>query len=97
MKDLRRKARLIVSRYVFDLSHLELYSSVIQLISMRILLIVVAKNILKVVSRNIGNALSHANVLEKVFAIADLEYSKREGYKVEIMKNIHRILTTSKA
>ena len=49
-EDLRRKARLVVGSYVLDSSHLESYSSVVQSVSIRILLTITDKNKMKFVS-----------------------------------------------
>ena len=47
-EDLQRKARLVVGGYQLDSSHFKIYSSVVQAISVRILLTIGAKNKLKV-------------------------------------------------
>ena len=64
-EDLRRKARLVVGGHVLDSSHLESCSSVVQSISVRMLLTIAAKKKLKVASGDVGNAFPHADTMEK--------------------------------
>ena len=79
-EDLRRKAQLVVGGHAIDSSHLDSCSSVTQSISTRILLAVTAKNKLNVASEDEGNAFSFADSMEKVHAIASLEFGFREEY-----------------
>jgi hypothetical protein len=79
------------------LLNIESYSSVVQLVSIRILLFIVAKHRLKIISENTRNAFSYADVLEKLYAIARLEFREREGCIVKIVKNICGIATSSRA
>ena len=96
-KDLRRKAKLVVGEHKLDSSHLETYLSVIQLLSVCILLTVAAKNNLKVVSGDVGNAFLHAKPLEKVYTIAGSEFREREGCLVEIIRNMYGMASASRA
>ena len=76
-EDLRRKARFVVSGYKVDSSHLEAYSSVVQSMSLRILLSIAQKQGIKVMSGDVGNAFPHAPTQEKVYTIAGEEFGKR--------------------
>ena len=77
----------------------------VQSVSVRILLEIAAKNKMKVVSGDVGNAFPHADTMEKVHAIAGPEFGFREGCKVGVVKicmakqrrpgHGHRTLATS--
>ena len=69
----------------------------VQSISVRILLTIAAKNKLKVVSGDVGNAFPHADTMEKAHGIPGPEFDFREGCKVEIIKNMHGQATASRA
>ena len=85
-ENLRRKARLVVGGHALDFLHLESHSSVVQSVSVRMLLTITAKNKMKVASRDVGNAFPHADTMEKACTIAGPEFGFREGCKVKIIK-----------
>ena len=59
-------------------------------------MIVGVDNKLKVTRSDIRNTFLHTEVLEKVYAIARLEFGEREGYKIEIVKNMHVMVIASR-
>ena len=88
-EDLRSKARLVVEGHALDSSHLKPFSSVVQLVSVRMLLAIAASNKMNVVSVDARNAFPYANTMKKVHAIAGIGFGFREGFKVKIIKNMH--------
>ena len=77
-ENLWRKARLVVEEHILDSIYLESCLLVVQLISIRILLSIVAKYGLKVVSRDVGNVSPYNEIIEKVYAITRPEFGERE-------------------
>ena len=66
-EDKRRKARLVVGGHVVDASSLPTYSSVVQNLSIRLLLLISKANNLKIATGDVGNACINANCGEKVY------------------------------
>lgn len=77
-EDLRRKARLVVGSHRTDASHQESFSSVVQSMSLRVLLTMAKEkqNNFKIMSGGAGNAFSRAPAMEKVCAVAGEEFGE---------------------
>ena len=96
-EDLRRKARHVVGGHEIDSDHLEAYSSVVQSMSVRILLTLAHKHKLKVMSGDVGNAFPNAPTKEKVHAVAGEKFGERMGCLVEIIKTSYGMSTASRS
>ena len=72
-EDKHRKAYLVVEGHVMDASMLPIYSSVVQNLSICLLLLIMKANNLKVATGDIGNVYINAKVGEKVYSRAGSE------------------------
>ena len=75
-EDVRRKARRVVGGHKIDSTHLESHSSIVQSMIMRMLLTMIAKENLKVMCRDVGNAFTNALTDEKLCAVAGKEFGE---------------------
>ena len=81
-QDLRHKARLVVGGHLIDSSAFTAYSSTIQDISVRLLMIVAIQNQLNMMVGDISTAFPTAPIAEKVWGIAGPEFGPKEGSTV---------------
>ena len=94
-EDMRRKARYMVGGHKIDSAHLESYSSVVQSISIRLLLTIAEKEKLKVMCGDVENAFLNALNNEKVHAVADKEFREYQGCITELIKSLCGMSTAS--
>jgi hypothetical protein len=78
-QDLRRKARLVIGGHVVDASDHESYRSNIKNISMRLLLLVGAKNNLKTLTADIYSAYLYTDTQELVYTSCGPEFNFADG------------------
>ncbi|MGH7955315.1 MAG: reverse transcriptase domain-containing protein, partial [Gloeomargaritales cyanobacterium] len=93
-EDLRHKARLVIGGHVIDATMYNSYASIVQAMSLRLLLTVAADNELDIVTGDIGNAFVHADCREKVYSRAGPEFGQREGCIIIIMKALYGLVTS---
>ena len=84
-ENLRREVRYIVGGDKIDSSHLESYSLVVKIMSIRILQTITQKHYLKIIAGDARNAFLHVPTNEKVHTVAGEEFRERQGCIVEIM------------
>ena len=80
-----------------DSTYFESHSSLVQSISMTLLLTMAEKENLKVVCRDVGNAFPNAPTNEKAHAVAGEEFGERQGCIVELIKSLHGMSTASRS
>jgi hypothetical protein len=78
-QDLRRNARLVIGGHVVDASDHESYSSNMKTISMRLLLIIGARNNLKTLTADISSAYLYADTQELVYTSCGPEFNFTDG------------------
>ena len=91
--DLRHKARLVVGGHVVDSSHLIKYSSTVQDISVRLMMLLVAANNLNFLAGDIGNAFPTAPCAERIWTRAGPEFRPKEGAVIRIKRALYRLAT----
>lgn len=96
-QDLRHKARLVVGGHVIDSSKHMTYSSTIQDLSVRLLMIIAVQNRLSFMTGDIGNAFCTAPCAEKVYSRAGAEFGNREGCIVELKRALYGLKTASRS
>ena len=92
---LRHKARLVVRGHMIDSSMHNTYSSNVQNLSVRLLMLVAAKAGLSLAACDIGNAFPTAPCKEKVWSLAGPEFLNREGCKIEVIQALYWLATSS--
>ena len=95
--DGRFKARLCVGGNVLDVSTHTTYSSTIQDISVRLLMVIAAQNGLHMMTADVANAFCTAPNMEKVWSIAGKEFGPKEGAKVSLKRALYGTRTASRA
>ena len=95
--DGRFKARLCVGGNVLDVSTHTTYSSTIQDLSVRLLMVIAAQNGLHMMTADVANAFCTAPNMEKVWSIAGKEFGDREGAKVSLKRALYGTRTASRA
>jgi hypothetical protein len=95
--DGRFKARLCVGGNVLDVSTHTTYSSTIQDVSVRLLMVIAAQNGLFMMTADVANAFCTAPSMEKVWSIAGKEFGAREGAKVSLKRALYGTRTASRA
>ena len=78
-QDVRHKARFVVGGHVVDASMYVTYSSTIQDLSVRLLMLVAVQNGLDLMAGDIGNAFPTAPCTEKVWSVAGPEFGDKQG------------------
>ena len=96
-QDLRHKARFVVGGHVVDASQYVTYSSTIQNISVRLLMLVAVQNGLDLMAGDIGNAFPTAPCTEKVWSVAGPEFGDRQGSVVILQRALYGLKTSSRA
>ena len=95
--DGRYKARLVCGGNVLDSSRFTTYSSTIQNISVRMLMVVAVQNKLQFLAGDVGNAFPTAPCREKVWTTAGPEFGERQGSKVSLKRALYGLATASRA
>ena len=85
-EDKRHKAQLALGDHVVDTSTLPTYSSVMQNLSIRLLLLIAKVNNLKITISDAENACINAKCREKVYSQAESEWNKTKSYILEIVQ-----------
>ena len=93
--DLRRKARLVAGGHLVELLDTNVYSSTVKPISVKILHVIAAKQGLKQLCGDVGNAYINAYTNEKVYSIAGPEFGEKEGHVVVIRKALYGLKSSS--
>ena len=96
-EDRRHKARLVVGGHMIDASMHTKYSSNVQSMSVRMLLLVAAQAKLDLAACDIANAFPTAPCMEKVWSIAGPEFGIKAGAKVRIARALYGLATSSRA
>lgn len=96
-QDLRRKARLVVGGHVIDSSEHQTFSSTIQDISVRIMMIIAVQNALSFMTADIGNAFCTAPCAEKIWTRAGAEFGSRAGSTVTLKRALYGLKTASRS
>ena len=96
-QDLRHKARLVVGGHVIDSSNHTTYSSVIENLSVRLLLLAATHQSLDVMTGDIGNAFPTAPCAEKVWSRCGPEFGKQEGAIVTLKRALYGLKTASRS
>ena len=96
-QDLRHKARFVVGGHVVDASQHITYSSTIQSLSVRLLMLVAVQNGLDLMAGDIGNAFPTAPCAEKVWSVAGPEFGQRQGAVVILQRALYGLKTSSRA
>ncbi len=76
------KARLCVGGNVVDCDNYTTFSSTIKDISIRLLMVIAAKNNLHTMTTDVANAFCTAHSMEKIWSTAGKEFGDRVGSKV---------------
>ena len=92
----RRKAQLVIGGHIVDALHLPPYSSVVQGLSIRLLLLVGKANDLKITTRDVGNTYLNVSLRQKVHSRASTEWRDRKGYAIEIIRTLSSSQTSSR-
>ena len=95
--DLRHKARLVCGGNVLDASAHVTYSSTVQNLTIRMLMILAVQNNLKFLTGDIGNAFCTAPCREKVWTIAGPEFGEKQGCVVSLCRALYGLSTASRA
>ena len=82
--------------YAVDSSTLRACSSVIQNLSIRLLLLIAKANKLETETGDIGSTCINANVGEQVYSRAGSEWDEKTGCTLEIMKALHILSTLAR-
>ena len=96
-QDLRHKARFVVGGHVVDASQHVTYSSTIQDLSVRLLMLVAVQNGLDLMAGDIGNAFPTAPCAEKVWSVAGPEFGDKQGSVVILQRALYGLKTSSRA
>ena len=67
-EDMRHKTQLVIGGHMINTSTLLTYSSVVQNLSIRLFLLIVKANNLKITMRDVGNACINVKCREKVYS-----------------------------
>jgi hypothetical protein len=97
LQDLRHKARLVAGGHVVDSSNHITYSSTIQDISVRLLMIVAAQNSLDTMVGDIATAFPTAPCAEKVWSRAGPEFGDKRDSIVVLQRALYGLATASRS
>eukprot|EP00957_Ditylum_brightwellii_P193388 14725320-Ditylum_brightwellii.AAC.1 len=84
--DLRHKARFVVGGHVVDSSKHTTFSSTVQDIPVRLMLLIAVKNNLGMVSGDIGNAFCTAPCAKQIWSVAGDDFGPRKGSVVTLKR-----------
>ena len=93
--DLRRKARLVAGGHLIDAFDVDIYSSTVKLISVKLLHVIAHKMNLKQLCGDVSNAFPTAWTNEKVYDRAGPEFGVLEGQIVIIRKALYGLRSSS--
>jgi hypothetical protein len=96
-QDLRHKARLVAGGNVVDSTKYNTYSSTIQDVSVRLLMLVAAQNGLDTMVGDISTAFPTAPCAEKVWSIAREEFGNKKGAVVILKRALYGLATASRS
>ena len=95
---LRRKSRHIIRAHVVDSSGNEVYTSIMEYVSDRILMIIVAANNLVIMTSYTANAYLNTNIQENILTRAGAEFElvgiMAEGTLLEVIKALYGLPTS---
>jgi len=91
---LRRKARLVAGGHLIDVVGVDVYSSTVKSISVKLLHVIAHSANLEALCGDIGNAYVTAYTKEKVFCIAGPEFGTRQGMTVVIKKALYGLASS---
>jgi hypothetical protein len=93
--DLRRKSRLVIGGHKVDASGHTVYSSVVQLASVRLLNVIAKAQGLRCIAGDVGNAYLNAHTNEKVYVICGPEFGPElEGRLAIVRKGLYGLKTS---
>ena len=93
--DLRRKARLVAGGHLIDALDVDIYSSTVKSISVKLLHVIAHKKDLKQLCGDVSNAFPTAYTNERVYAVAGPEFGTLEGHVVIIRKALYGLRSSS--
>ena len=96
-QDMRYKARLVAGGNVVDSSEYIKTSTTVHDVSVRLLMLIAARNNLGLMAGDIGNAFPTAPNMEKVWTVAGPEFGDQVGSIVEITRALYGLSTASRA
>ena len=91
----RRTFRFVVVGHVIDASSLPTYSSVVQNLSITLVLLIAKSNNLNISTGDVGNACVNANVGESVYSWAVEEWGDESGCALKILKALCGLKTSA--
>ena len=92
---LRRKARLVAGGHLVDALGVDVYSSTVKSISVKLLHVIGHSAKLEALCGDIGNAFVTAYTKEKVYCIAGPEFGDRRGMTVVIKKALYGLSSSA--
>lgn len=93
--DLRRKSRLVIGGHKVDATGHSVYSSVVQLASVRLLNVIAKSQGLQCIAGDVGNAYLNAYTEEKVYVICGPEFGPElEGRIAIVRKGLYGLKTS---
>lgn len=93
--DLRRKSRLVIGGHRVDASGHTVYSSVVQLSSVRLLNVIAKAQGLRCIAGDVGNAYLNAHTNEKVYVVCGPEFGPElEGRLAIVRKGLYGLKTS---
>ena len=96
-QDLRHKARLVMGGNVIDSSQHTTYSSTIQNLSVRLLMIISIQNNLDLMAADIGNAFPTAPCAKKIWTKCGAEFGPRRGAVAVVKRALYGLKTASRS
>ena len=92
---LRRKARLVAGGHLLDALGVDVYSSTVKSISVKLLHVIAHSAKLEALCGDISNAFVTAYTKEKVYCIAGPEFGDRQGMTVVIKKALYGLCSSA--
>ena len=92
---LRRKARLVAGGHLLEALGVDVYSSTVKSISVKLLHVIAHSAKLDALCGDIGNAFVTAYTKEKVYCIAGPEFGDRQGQTVVIKKALYGLCSSA--
>ena len=93
--DLRRKARLVAGGNHTETPKEDIYSGVVDLMSVRLGFMIAAMNDLQVCAADIGNAFLYGKSREKAYVVAGKEFGDMQGKPLIIDKGLYGLRSSS--
>ena len=94
-QDLRHKARLVAGGYAVDSKQYTMYSSNINDLSVRLIILISEKNGLGILTRYIGNTLCTASCAENIWSCCGAKFGPRCGEILFLKQDLYGVKTTS--